>query len=325
MINIFYSWQSDLDNNINQKAIRNAIKNSILEIEYSIENMRINLDEATRGEAGSPDIATTIFQKIRNSDIFICDITTINNDALTRKTPNPNVLVELGYAISILGWERILLVFNNFFGSFSDDLPFDLERRRILNYRMTDRTDTSGNGDLKVKMKDAIKLIIEINPQKNVEISHLSGEQIKRNVDLDSLKNILSTIHFPAFDNFLNRGPNLITENIFHFWENFREIYESSLFYLYNPEIKSLVNDFYLLWHKSLSYGDYFLSHGKYAKFGINHTDKEREVFSELEEVFINLNLMKRELLDYIRKNYLEIDLDETSKSAQIEYENSNS
>lgn len=44
--------------------------------------------------------------------------------------PSPNVLVELGYAIARLGWDRIILVMNIEFGP-AERLPFDLRSRRF--------------------------------------------------------------------------------------------------------------------------------------------------------------------------------------------------
>ncbi|WP_299177794.1 hypothetical protein [uncultured Chryseobacterium sp.] len=100
---IFYSWQSDLEKEITSNAIRFAIKTAIPLIEQEYGEVSIIFDEATRGEAGSPHIPETIFSKIKNSDVFICDITHIVElqikESVNKKIPNPNVLIELGYAI----------------------------------------------------------------------------------------------------------------------------------------------------------------------------------------------------------------------------------
>lgn len=79
---------------------------------------------------GSPNISKSIFDKIFVSDIFVCDVTTINGNAPSelRRTPNPNVLIELGYAAATLGWERILMVHHKHYGQFPSDLPFDIDR-----------------------------------------------------------------------------------------------------------------------------------------------------------------------------------------------------
>jgi hypothetical protein len=90
-------------------------------------------DRDTLGTTGSPDISDTIFTKINKSDIFICDISIINKDYPGRKTPNPNVLVELGYAAKALGWEKVICLFNKKYGELTD-VPFDINHRRILVY-----------------------------------------------------------------------------------------------------------------------------------------------------------------------------------------------
>jgi hypothetical protein len=56
-----------------------------------------------------------------------------------RPTPNPNVLIELGYALPAVGDERVILVFNTAYGEFKQ-LPFDLKMRRALPYHMPHST-----------------------------------------------------------------------------------------------------------------------------------------------------------------------------------------
>lgn len=101
---IFYSWQSDLPNNTNrgfiQSALEIAIKELVNDDEVGVEPV---LDRDTANVAGAPDITSTIFDKIARSDSIVCDITIINQGATQRLTPNPNVLIELGYGAARLG------------------------------------------------------------------------------------------------------------------------------------------------------------------------------------------------------------------------------
>ena len=131
-INVFYSWQSDLPNNSNRSFISDAIKKAINKLSYEIK-VFAEYDRDTLGTTGSPDISDTIFAKINKSDIFICDISIVNKDYPGRKTPNPNVLVELGYAAKALGWEKVICLFNKKYGELTD-VPFDINHRRILVY-----------------------------------------------------------------------------------------------------------------------------------------------------------------------------------------------
>lgn len=168
---VFYSWQSDLPRETNRRSIENCIDEAIIKIKQEDDTIKINLDEAIRNESGSPHIPSTIFRKISECDIFVCDVTTINNsESCERKTPNPNVLIELGYAISVLGWERIIMVFNKKFGNFETELPFDLEKRRVTSFAINDKNDSNGKGNLTAVLQEAIKAILEKNPPKSIRI-----------------------------------------------------------------------------------------------------------------------------------------------------------
>ena len=131
---IFYSWQSDLPNKDNRSFIENCIEKSIKKIKVGFEvGLTVALDRDTKKMVGTPDIAGTIFDKIAKADVFICDISIINGDDQGRKCPNPNVLLELGYAVKTLGWDRIICFYNIKYGSI-DNVPFDLSHRRIFCY-----------------------------------------------------------------------------------------------------------------------------------------------------------------------------------------------
>ena len=125
---IFYSWQSDLKPSQYRYFIEKCLKNALNELEHDA-NIYMEFDRDTFGMNGSPDITQTIFDKIDKSVLFVCDISIVSS-LETKKTPNPNVLIELGYALSKLGWEHIICLFDGNTGSIND-LPFDLRQKRI--------------------------------------------------------------------------------------------------------------------------------------------------------------------------------------------------
>lgn len=112
---IFYSWQSDLPNNNNRNFIQSCIDGVVSKYKNT---MKIDADRDTQNETGSPDITNTIFEKIDECDLFVADISIINKSKYkllrnrNKALPNPNVLIELGYAACRLGWERIVCVYN---------------------------------------------------------------------------------------------------------------------------------------------------------------------------------------------------------------------
>ena len=108
---IFYSWQNDLEGKTHRYFIEKCIKKALNRLEKDA-SIYVGYDRDTKGKNGSPDITTTIFDKIDKSVLFICDISIVNSDYTGRKTPNPNVLIELGYAASKIGWDRIICLFD---------------------------------------------------------------------------------------------------------------------------------------------------------------------------------------------------------------------
>ncbi|MCX2584528.1 hypothetical protein [Pedobacter sp. MR22-3] len=127
---IFYSWQSDLKHEYNWKFIEKCIQDSIKEINEKDKYIKFTLDQATRALPGSPDIVDSIFNKIAKSSIFIADITPITK-LREKGIPNPNVLIELGYAVNTLGWDNVICIHNKAFGKI-EQLPFDIKQRRII-------------------------------------------------------------------------------------------------------------------------------------------------------------------------------------------------
>lgn len=167
---IFYSWQSDAPNKTNRYFLKECLKNAIkcLNKEEDItEPLRI--DQDSTGVPGMPDIASTIFDKINNCDVFVADLTFIGESTNGKKLPNPNVLIELGYAISKLSDRRVVAIMNTSFGM-PDDLPFDLKHKRHpIKYCLneTDLQDTNKFKSIKeqlvMELVNAIKLIISTN------------------------------------------------------------------------------------------------------------------------------------------------------------------
>lgn len=157
---VFYSWQSDLPNPSNRGFIEAALAKAAKAI-ASDESIEVEpvIDRDTSGVGGSPDISATIFGKIEKADVFVADVSIINKDATDRKVPNPNVLIELGYALKVLGHNRVILVMNKEFGGL-ELLPFDLKTRRVLVYD-TAQDKKKEAGDLASKLQSQLETIFQ--------------------------------------------------------------------------------------------------------------------------------------------------------------------
>jgi hypothetical protein len=131
---IFWSWQSDTPGKIGRHFVREAIENALTElnedptIEESDRPDRLELDHDRKGVPGSPDLVSTILKKIEESKVFIADVTPVGKRADGRALLNPNVAIELGYALAKVGDNGLLMVLNTSYGD-RESLPFDLRHK----------------------------------------------------------------------------------------------------------------------------------------------------------------------------------------------------
>ena len=159
---VFYSWQSDLQNGTNRSLIQGCLEKAAKELRAD-DSIKVEpvIDRDTQDVPGSPDITGTILGKIDSASVVVADVSIINCDGEGRPTPNPNVLLEVGYTAKSLGWERLILVHNSAFGGV-EDLPFDLRPKRALRYNcpidLEDRSQV--RRELHGKLKSALALVL---------------------------------------------------------------------------------------------------------------------------------------------------------------------
>lgn len=134
---VFYSWQSDTPAVTGRELIRLALHEAIQQLANDATLIvRPELDHDTKDVPGAPTMVTAILAKIDSCSVFVADVTPTfkrRTGGPDRTSPNPNVLVELGYALKRLGRERLLLVLNLDHGS-PEDLPFDLRGDRVIGF-----------------------------------------------------------------------------------------------------------------------------------------------------------------------------------------------
>lgn len=179
---VFYSWQSDSPPKVNRFLIRDCLVQALKRLNRD-EDMdeAIRLDHDTAGIPGTPDIANTIFSKIRETGVFVADLTLSSQAASGKRSPNPNVLIELGYAFSAINDSRVISVMNTAFGE-PRHLPFDLSHKRWpIQYSLAevDPEDKTKIAETKKTLADqlysAIRLVLEAVPQTTSAQPGLTG------------------------------------------------------------------------------------------------------------------------------------------------------
>lgn len=138
---IFWSWQNDYAPKRNRWFIQKALEAAVVQLadEYDVEPAeRPELDHDTQNEAGMVEITTAILEKINRCAAFVADLTPIARTSAGKAVPNPNVAIELGWALKMPGWRRMIAILNTADGFTAEDLPFDIRHRRALSYSLAE-------------------------------------------------------------------------------------------------------------------------------------------------------------------------------------------
>ena len=194
---IFYSWQSDLPNSTNRNFLENILKQSIKAVATDVgfaaaeRDEGLELDKDTKGVPGTPPIVEAIFDKISNCAVFVPDLSFIGSttDGRGRLLPNPNVLIEYGWALSTVGHSRIVPIMNTAYGEVSmESLPFDMRHRRHpLTYSLADDATNEEKDQVKQvlikQVSDAILLILQHGTTPTTSIAPALHEPILSTTD----------------------------------------------------------------------------------------------------------------------------------------------
>jgi hypothetical protein len=187
---IFFSWQSDTPNKVGRSLILAVLEDVIIDLKADADieeafREEIEVDHDTKNVAGTPPIVDTIFNKIDDASIFIADLTFAGKRPNGDPIPNPNVLIEYGWALKVLTFKKILLVMNTAYGNPTDDqLPFDIKHlRRPIQYECP---ETLGKPErtkvaeiLRKQLKDAIQAILKTeNTQKSIQAPFIGKSQV---------------------------------------------------------------------------------------------------------------------------------------------------
>lgn len=145
---IFYSWQTDAPAEVNRRFIREALDEAVKQIaDGSTVEDSPRVESGMEGISGTPEVASVMFNRIDACSLFVADMTLVGTIPATgpgkeaKRVPNPNVLLETGYAAARIGWGRIICVMNEHFGS-RQEQPFDVRNRRFpIDYRLDPTTN----------------------------------------------------------------------------------------------------------------------------------------------------------------------------------------
>lgn len=309
---VFFSWQSDID----AKTNRNVISDCLRDI---CKKNSLIFDEATNERCGSPDIASTIEEKIRGADIFVADVTIINAGTASKTTPNPNVLFELGIAQATLGWDRIILIVNTAYAPISD-LPFDIKNHRVLNYCLNSQdTESLSNKQKTTRIYESLKIgilsILDKNPLKEI-LKGNNQKQIQYNKDYEKLENLLDYFHFDSIQDFCEDGPKDVGKYMLLFQKHLAQEVKKPSFIFYDKELEALIKDIHSTLNKCIpSSAPYRYNSDQTSltweiPFDVFLTKDDEKLFYSAVAACKKLDELIRRLANIVHERYPELNLD---------------
>jgi len=206
---LFYAWQSDTEAKYNRSFIgkRLEILSRQAPIKLGLPEGLI-IDRDTQDVPGTPEITPTILNKISKSAVFVADVSfvgegfTPDENGVKKKLPNPNVLLELGYAFGALGPDRTVLVMNSHYGV-PEEQVFDLRNRRFgVRYSLHQASDREL---VKAKLESDLSIAI----LGALQSTHAAAERAQRRLNEDCLRLIVWTAKCNSFPDEVAKQCNL--------------------------------------------------------------------------------------------------------------------
>lgn len=217
-VKLFWSWQSDTHQDSGRYFVRDVLVSLAEELNSEAEEAerpdidpdddegvagQVAIDHDTLDVGGSPRIADTILRKIREAAVFVVDVTPVAKTAGGKFVSNPNVMIELGYALRVMEVERIVLVMNLAENATRKRLPFDLRHwREPVSYSLKRDATEERKAEVAEQLKEGLRFPVQYALKKALQ---------------DQIEERRRTVREPNFSLSLDPdtgGPWLIDQNV---------------------------------------------------------------------------------------------------------------
>lgn len=322
---IFFCWQDHLPRKLHRFLIRDALDRAISRVQDELPDgleCMLRRDEATNDRAGSVEIANTILQKLNSSTVVVGDVTPVlTNPENDWFYPNPNVMIEIGYAARALGWNRIICLYNEA-ACKAEQLPFDIRHRRVTGFVCTDELQRKkAIVELEGILASAIRAVIQ-EIGRGVIDPTIGDASVRHQRDLRFLRDVMSAIHRRTLDRFIERGnSNHIHYDCIYFWHDFDAIVCSCDFRFYDKELERLALRLHQVWsdimyHSSCAFGPGSIPGSLTLLADHLWSESYRETVRAMGAAFGEFPDVLKAFLDHVHDNFLEIDMIETDRTA---------
>ncbi len=235
---VFFSFQTWIGQKTNKEAIEAALEKAKEDLKATIT---LEWSVATTDMPGAKNIFDEIQEKIQNADIYFADITEVAQKE-NQSLPNPNVLIEVGYAIGEVGWNRMVLFLNSAHGKI-DFVPFNIRNNRISRYNLSDEKNMEKVEKLHKLVKDAIEAIIKDAPKRPSELRNVPIEKLRHDSDVRNIRRLLSRCHLPSIQTDLKIRPDYALWAALDSWDHLETTVSDYVFNVHDDQLKKALKE----------------------------------------------------------------------------------
>ncbi|MBP6946437.1 MAG: hypothetical protein KBB46_04105 [Candidatus Pacebacteria bacterium] len=160
---VFFSWQADTDSRTGRNFVTDVLERACKRLgsnpDLEEATRDLSVDSDTKGVPGQAPIVDTIFRKIDEASVYVADVTFVAKRIDGRPSPNPNVLIEYGWALKSRGYEKVITLMNTAYGEPSDlTLPFNMKHvLHPIQYHL----EEGASSEEKNKVRDQLVKVLE--------------------------------------------------------------------------------------------------------------------------------------------------------------------
>jgi hypothetical protein len=160
---VFYAWQTDRLQRLNRHLIRIALNLAAKDIsDDPSTGVQVRIESDTENELGHVPVTDTILRKIAACDAFVPDLTFVAKTEAGKLVPNPNVMLEYGYALRAKSHSVMIPVMNTAYGP-PEQLPFDMGHlRHPLQYHLPVTAKNAERRAVRKALKEDIERILRL-------------------------------------------------------------------------------------------------------------------------------------------------------------------
>ncbi len=164
----------------------------------------------------------------------------------------------------------------------------------------------------------AIRAKVDNDPKPPDWRANPTTDEVKYQRDLDTLRHLLRYFPLGEIDRYIAGLPCSLLQTNTHYFDGFTSVWTASATHIYNPTLKKILTELFEAWKNTRKHHDLFhwLSPSLAVWDGAKHGAEGERAYKTTYDDSLRFREHIVEFAKQIKNEYLEIDLDETSRTA---------